>query len=59
MLIIDARGFSGSEIALTETDALFGVAAGIVVNDCWLTTNNSLQITTKVLIPDKSHLRMN
>ena len=39
-------------------DALLGVAAGIVVDDCWLTTINNLQITTKVLIPDKLHLRM-
>ena len=42
-----------------EIDALLGVAVGIVVDDCWLTTNNNLQITTKVLIPNKSHLRMN
>ena len=28
------------------------------VDDCWLTTNNNLQITTKVLIPNKSQLRM-
>ena len=48
MLIIDARCFRGSEIALTEIDALVGAAAGIVVDDCWLTTNNNLQITTKV-----------
>ena len=33
MLIIYARCFSGSEIALTEMDALLGVAAGIVVDD--------------------------
>ena len=60
MHIIDVRCFSGSEIAPTETDALVGVAAGVV--DCCLTTNNNLQITTKVLIPDKYHLtdlRMN
>ena len=25
-----------------EMDALLGVAAGIVVNDCWLTTNNNV-----------------
>ena len=55
MLIIDARCFSGSEIAITEIDALLC----IVVDDCWLTTNNNLQITTKVLIPNKPHLRMN
>ena len=42
-----------------EIDALLGVAVGIVVDDCWLTTNNNLQITTKVLIPNKSHLRTN
>ena len=59
MLIINVRCFSGSEIALTEIDALLGVAAGTVVDDCWPTTNNNLQITTKVLIPNKSHLRMN
>ena len=53
MYIIDARCFSGFEIALIEIDALLGVAAGIVVDDCWLTTNNNLQITTKVLIPNK------
>ena len=41
-----------------EMDALLGVAAGIVVGDCWLTTNNNLQSTTKVLIPNKSHLMM-
>ena len=40
MHIIDARCLSGSEIALTEIDALLGVAARIVVDDCWLTTNN-------------------
>ena len=56
MHIIDARCFSGSEMALTEIDALLGVAAGIVVDDCWLTTINNLHITT---IPNKSHLRMN
>ena len=39
-------------------DALLRVAAGIVVDDCWLTTNNNLQITTKVLTPNKSQLRM-
>ena len=39
-------------------DALLGVAAGIAVDDSWLTTNNNLQITTKVLIANKSHLRM-
>ena len=48
---IDARCFSGSEIALTEIDAL--LAARTVVDDCWFTTNNNLQITTKVLIPNK------
>ena len=59
MHIIDARGFSRSEITLIEIDALLGVAARIVVDDCWLTTNNNLQITKKVLIPNKLHLRMN
>ena len=38
MLIIGARCSSGSEIALTEIDALLGVTAGIVVDDCWLIT---------------------
>ena len=38
-------------------NALLGAAAGIVVDDCWLTTNNNLQITAKVWIPNKSHLR--
>ena len=33
IILIDARCFSGSEIALTEIDALLGVAAGIVVDD--------------------------
>ena len=59
MLIIDGRCFSGSEIAPTEVDALLDIAAGTVVDDCWPTTNNNLHITTKVLIPNKSHLRMN
>ena len=59
MHIIDARCFSGSEIALTEIDALLGVAARIVVDYNWLTTNNNLQITKNVLIPKKSRLRMN
>ena len=38
MYIIDARYLSWSESAITEIDALLGVAAGIVV-DCWLTSN--------------------
>ena len=46
MHIVDARCFSGSEMALTVIDALLGVAARIDVDDCWLTTNNNLQITT-------------
>ena len=41
-----------------EMDALLGVVAGIVVDDCWLKTNKNVQITTKVLLPNKSHLRM-
>ena len=40
MLIIDARCLSGSEIALTEIDALLGVAARIVVDDYWLKTSD-------------------
>ena len=59
MHIIDARCFSGSEIALNVVEALLGVAARIVVDDYWLTTKNNLLITKKVLIPNKSHLRMN
>ena len=35
MHIIDARCSSGSEIALTEIDALLGVAARIVVDYNW------------------------
>ena len=45
MHIVDARCVSGSEMALTVIDALLGVAARIDVDDCWLTTNNNLQIT--------------
>ena len=59
MYIIDARCFRGSEIAMTKIDALLSVAAGIVVDNCWLTTNNNLQIMTKVLITNKLYLRMN
>ena len=34
--------------------------SGIFADDCWLTTNNQQQITTKlVLIQNKSDLRMN
>ena len=40
MYIIDARCFSGSEIALTVIDVLLRLAAGIVVDDCWLTSND-------------------
>ena len=32
-----------------EIDALFGVAAGIFVDDRWFTTNNNLQITNDEL----------
>ena len=47
--------FSGSDMALTNRY----VISGIFVDDCWLTTNNNLQVTKNVLIANKSHLRMN